>query len=243
MAKLDPRVKLLTLIIFSMLAVLSKDIVNMGIVLVSSLFLTLLLGGQLAVIFKKLKRFVQLLVFISIVQMIFIREGQPLIVINGVTIVYLEGLLRGVMSAMRFFVIIALASIMLSENTGKVVASLQKMKVPPTFCFMIKISLHFLPSFRESFKDSLVAIELRGVNLKKIKLGQRVSLYARLLTPVIGESIKNARELATCMQSRGFGVMKQRTIYADVKLNAKDYVAMAFIVAMGVAIGYIVMFL
>ena len=84
---------------------------------------------------------------------------------------------------------------------------------------MVSIGLRFIPMMRDEFRDSLTAIQLRGVVIKELRLRKRFRLYSYLLLPVIAASLQNARELAMSMEMRAFRAMRERTSYYSLALG------------------------
>ncbi len=231
MKNCDPRVKLLAIMLLTSLCILYTDILWMsGVALVSILF-CVTFGADYKLLWNKLKRFVTLLIGVCILQIIFVRTGEPIFEINGFVLVFSDGLLRGGTMALRFFVLISSAAIMAGENSRKVIASLSKMKLPYTFSFMIMITLRFIPFFSESFSDALTSLQLRGIELEKVRFTKKVKLYGHLLFPVVADAIIKSQDLSMAMEARGFRAMRRRTSYIDVRLNVRDITVMLFTVA------------
>lgn len=234
MTKLDPRAKLFAILLMTTSAILFQDVFYMAILAVLSLMFCAILGGNLQSFFKKIKSFVSLLVAVCFAQIIFRRTGEPLWTINDFTIIYLDGVIFGVSTALRFLIILCSASVMASENGKRVMTSLSKMKIPYTFIFMITIALRFLPTFRESFSDSLTAMQLRGIDLEKIKWSKKIKLFSSLILPVVATAIVSSQDIAMSAEARGFGASKKRSVLVDVKMRAWDYLSiLLFLVVFG----------
>ena len=69
----------------------------------------------------------------------------------------------------------------------------------------------------------VVALQLRGIDLKKIKLKEKLLTYKYLLLPITANSILRARELATAMEMKAFRAYPKRTSYRMLKMNIIDY--------------------
>ncbi|MEG2001902.1 MAG: energy-coupling factor transporter transmembrane component T [Clostridia bacterium] len=231
MTKLDPRVKLLVIVLMTSLAVIFPNVWFIATLSFLSLLICALLGGDLSALFHRYKGFVSLLFAVCAAQVIFRRTGQPLLTIGNFTLIYMDGVVFGVTTALRFFIILCSACIMAAENSKNVMTAMSKMKIPYTFIFMIMIAIRFLPTFRESFSDSLTAIQLRGIDVKKIKNSKKIKLYSSLILPVVATAIVNSQDLAMSAEARGFGASRMRTALNDVKMRAVDYVAMLFFIA------------
>ena len=232
MKTLDPRAKLLCIFLCTSLALVYKDAWSMAGLCAFTLLSAQVLGGDLISFYKKLRHLVTLLLSITVLQILFVRTGTPLVVIGRFTLVSWDGLLRGILAVLRYAIILASASVMAGENSRKVIQSLIQCGMPYTFAFMLQIALRFMPLFSQSFSDAMSAIQLRGVELREVPMKKRIGLYAHLLLPVIADAIIKSQDLATTMQARGFGAYKRRTSYLHIRLKAADWVAMAVLVAL-----------
>lgn len=220
---LDPRMKLFTIIIITTLALVFVDPLWMFGLALTAVLLDVLLGANFTVFFRRMRKFTHLLLIIILVQIVFVRTGTPVLSINNFTLIYNDGLMRGVNTGLRYFIILCSAAVMAGENSRRVIASLTQMKVPYMFAFMLMITLRFLPVFMESFTDAMTSIQLRGVELKKVKIGKKIKLYSYLLLPVVAEAIIKSQDLSIAMEARGFGAMKKRTTYFVVHMQKLDY--------------------
>ena len=229
---LDPRMKLLSIILLTSLALFIFDPLWMFILSAFAIILAVLLGADFASFFKRMKMFTQLIIVIVILQIAFVRSGAEILTINDFTLIYADGLMRGINSGMRYFIILCAAAIMAGENSRRVIASLTQMHIPYTFSFLVMTTLRFLPMFIESFSDAMVAIQLRGVEPKKVKMGKRVQLYSHLLLPVVADAIIKSKELSIAMEARGFGARECRSAYLILSMKKRDYWYMVLILAL-----------
>src|SRR5699024_6681825 len=110
-------------------------------------------------------------------------------------------------------------SVMVEENSRKVIVALTQMGIPYTFSFMLLTALRFLPLFRSAFSNALMAIQLRGIELNKIPWNKRFYFYSSLILPVVAGAVISAQQLATVMESRGFGALPKRTSYVQVAMK------------------------
>lgn len=228
--KFDPRVKLCAIITLTTLAIYFKDLRWMIFLSILTFGVSVFLDADFKSLFKRFKKFINLLVTICIVQIIFVRSGNVLLHLGNFNMIYYDGLARGLASGLRFFIILCSAAIMANENTRRVISSLNKMHIPYNFSFMVMIALRFLPMFTQTFKNALISIQLRGVDLKKVKMGKKVKLYSYLLLPVVSDAIVKSQELAMALEARGFGAYPTRTFYMDLKLSLKDKITISILV-------------
>ncbi len=234
MKNADPRVKLLWVFLITTAALIfSRPWWLFGLALFTSAGI-IFFGADPHSLRARLRRFLPLLFFIAVIHALFSRAGEPLLVFNGFALMTLEGLLRGAATMLRFFVILAAAAVMAAEENRRVIGALNQMRIPYLFSFLLTTALRFLPTFGQAFSQSLTAIQLRGVQLEKLSLRQKFSLYSYLFLPVVADSVGKAKMLAAVMEARGFGAFKKRTYYTQVRLSCFDWLLLGFLASTGV---------
>jgi energy-coupling factor transport system permease protein len=139
----------------------------------------------------------------------------------------LHGLLVGA-AVLECLVILMLGGAMLAAYPGHaLVQGMLQLRLPYQLAYMVSIGLRFVPQFSESFRDSLTAMQLRGVDLRRLKFRARLKIYTYLLMPTIAMGVSRARKLAMAMELRGFGAYEKRSSYAPLAMQTKDWLAFA----------------
>jgi len=92
---------------------------------------------------------------------------------------------------------------------------------------MVSIAIRFLPILKEEMSDMIIAIQLRGIDIKKVKLIKKIKIYKYIMLPIVTNSILKARELSLAMEMRGFRAYSTRTSYMVLKMNRLDYLIIA----------------
>lgn len=234
MSRIDPRVKLFWVMLCTSGALIFVRLPWMAGLLLFCLLGTFSFGADRKALRGRLARFLPLFLLILLVHIVFVRTGTPLLFIREYPIVTFDGLMRGATTLMRFFIILCSAAVMAGENTRRVLAAFSKMKVPYLFSFMLMIALRFLPTFSTSFSDALIALQLRGVELKRLSLVKKLRLYRDLLLPVVADAVVKSRVLAVVMEARGFGAMPRRTSYLEVRMTLRDWVLTGVLFVLGI---------
>ena len=111
------------------------------------------------------------------------------------------------------------------EKTAGGINALSQMGLPYTFCFSLHIAIRFVPFFAEAFSQALTALQLRGIDLRRVPLRKKLRLYSSLLLPVVTDAVVQARRLVITMEARGFGALPKRTLYQEVTMNTLDWLA------------------
>ncbi|MFZ5974003.1 MAG: energy-coupling factor transporter transmembrane component T family protein [Bacillota bacterium] len=233
--KLDPRSLLIVVLCLSTIVLAVQDIyylLGSGIITIA---VALLFGVNFWRLIKRFRRFIYLLLTISLVQSICTPDTHVLLSVFSINVFTAKGVLLGIKTFMRLLVIFTSASIMTTINYRDTVQGLVQWKVPHMIAFMVSIALRFLPIFSEELRDSLTALQLRGVNLKKIPFGKKIKVYVYLLTPVVMSVLKRAQNLSMAMEARAFGAYPTRVSYLVLKLRAGDYLVQSLSLAFSAA--------
>jgi len=225
---IDPRTKLIIVLCLSTLAILVKNILFLSGILLISIIISLFLKVDILQVLREIKRLLYVLLAIAIIQSIFSADGQALIRMGKLTVLTTIGLQKGLEFIIRVMIIISSATIITTSNSREIVQGLVQWKLPYEIAFMVSIGIRFLPMLREEIKDSIVAIQLRGVEIEKIPLRKRLYIYSRLFTPILISTIIKAQKLSMSIEMRGFRAYEQRTSYMVLKMSYVDYLIIFF---------------
>lgn len=223
MKKIDPRVKILFIVILTSLAVLAKDVVYLSIVLFFAIIINLCLRVDLIQGIKRIRHFFSIIIFITIVQSLTVKGGITLINIENVNILTTKGMFFALEFLLRMMIIVFSGTISFSTDGREMADGLLKLHLPYEFVFMSSITLRFLPIFREEFSSRINAISIRGINIKKLKLMKKIKLYSYLIAPTITGCIIRSEDLAISAHSRGFRADRHRTMYREFKMGIVDW--------------------
>jgi len=223
--KPDPRVIFaLTLVLSSFAVIIRRSVWLMLIQVVVVLVLALAMGVSFKLVFKRLKRLWQALIFVSIMRSIFTPSGTVLLEVAGIQLLTVGGIEVGVLVLLRLTLFIICGAMLTCYTVRSLIQGMVQIKMPYEVAYMISVGVRFIPKLAEELKDSLIAIQLRGVVIEELKLKKKLSLYTYLILPVIVSSMQNAKELAMSMEMRAFRAYKQRTSFFLLSLKKSDYV-------------------
>lgn len=222
MRKADPRVKLEFILLVTAAALILRSLPVLGVLAAAVAVLTMLYGGDLPGFFRRFKGFAAVLLGVAVLQLVFVRTGGAVLTLGGVTLIYSNGLLAAISAAVRFFVVLCASCVMAGEDMRRVTQALIQMKFPYVFVFMLSVALRFIPFFAQAFSQAMEAVQLRGVEFRRVPAAKRIRLFSYLLLPVTAEAIIRAQDISVSMEARGFGAYKQRGSLVTLKLSATD---------------------
>ena len=220
---IDPRTKLAIVALLSTLGLIYKDLLSLVIILSVAILIALALNSNFISVVSRLKKLLGLILVIAIIQSIFIKEGNSVISLGSLSLLTDIGIMKATEFILRLMIIIVSSVILTTSTSREIIQALIQMGLPYEIAFMGSISIRFLPLFKDEMRDMVVALQLRGIDLKKIKLKEKLLTYKYLLLPITANSILRARELATAMEMKAFRAHPKRTSYKILKMNIIDY--------------------
>ncbi|MFA9422927.1 MAG: energy-coupling factor transporter transmembrane protein EcfT [Sedimentibacter sp.] len=226
-SKIDPRTKLVMVLVLSTISLIYNDILTLITILSIALLCAFAMKSDLVAIFVRIKKIIRVMLAIAIVQSLFTKAGNPLIRIGNITIITDYGIVKSLEFMLRLGIIIASAAIITTSSSREIVQGLVQWHCPYEIAFMVSVSIRFLPIFKEEMTDMITAIQLRGIDLKKIKVKEKIKIYNYILFPVVTNSILKAKELSSAMEMRGFRAYNSRTSYMVLKMQNNDYAIIA----------------
>lgn len=221
---LDPRTKLLMVLILSTFALIFSELRALSLVLLTSIFIGFVIGSDFKSIVSRLKKLIYLILLIAIVQSLFTKTGKPIISIGRLTLITDYGIERSLEFILRIAIIVVSAGILTTSSSRDIVQGLIEMKIHYEIAFMVSIAIRFLPILKEEMMDSIIAIQLRGIDFKETKLRDKIKIYKYIFLPIVANSILKARELASAMEMRGFRAYSERSNFRILKMKKLDYI-------------------
>lgn len=243
-AELDPRSKLVVIACLSSSALIVSHWAFLTGLCLASFLLLMLFGISPMGIIKRTKVLLGMVVFIALMQSIFAPCGQPLLVFGGVQLITAGGLMRAVEFVLRMLIIIASAGILSTSSQREIIQGMIQWKLPYEIAFMVVMGIRFLPVFATEFKDAMIAVQLRGVELRKLPLRQKLEVMASLFQPVVAGALLKSKAIAMSIEMRGFRAYPTRSSYLQLELKGHDYAVMISAVAATVAMmgGYFLIY-
>ncbi|MFA5523767.1 MAG: energy-coupling factor transporter transmembrane component T [Tissierellales bacterium] len=236
MISLDPRTKIITVLIISSAAIILKELMYLFFLLLLTLFICKLLSISLFGAIKKLRKLWIFFLVLALIQSVFNPGGEAIIGIRGINVLTTNGLISGTSIILRMSIIIFSALIIASSPVLETVYGLIAMRLPYEIAFMVLLAIKFLPLFKEEFTDSIIAVQLAGEDLKRIPLGQKLSLYTYILTPSVIKALGKAKYISISMECRGFRSYPNRTSYCRLKMKKLDYLVILLVSLLSFAI-------
>ena len=251
--RLDPRVKIVLALLYIVIVFLCSNVLSMALLLVSAFALILMSRIPTNIVLKSIKPIVFIIAFTGIIN-IFWTEGvgSPLLDL-GFAQIYKEGIVNAIFLVVRIIVLIIGSSILLTYTTTpialtdgieRLLSPLKKLGLPVhDFAMIMTIALRFIPTLMEEADKIMNAQKARGADFTNGSLIQKAKALIPILIPLFSSSIRHALDLATAMECRCYKGGEGRTRMKILKCQASDIFALFLVIALGVAVVCINIFL
>jgi len=242
--RLDPRTKLIALIIYIIALFVAGSWVSYGIMFLFLATVIVLSTIPLKAIFKGMKPLVMILIFTGLLNLLFTTGETVLFTFWRITIT-LEGVIRAVFMVVRILMLISAtflltyttSPIQLTDGLESLLNPLKKIRVPVhELAMMMCIALRFIPTLIEETDKIICAQKARGADFETGNLLHRIKALIPILVPLFISAFRRADELATAMECRCYQGGEGRTKMKLLRYRREDYVAYLCLVLLLVAV-------
>ena len=243
--KLDPRTKLLAVVLYIVALFLAKSFVTYGIMFLLLAVSIAISKVPLKSIVRGLKPVVFIVVFTAILNL-FYTPGDHVLVKVWILTITLEGVFNAFFMVVRILMLIAgtflltytTSPILLTDALECLLGPLKKIKVPVHELAMImSIALRFIPTIIEETDKIMSAQRARGADFESGNLIQRAKALIPLLVPLFISAFRRADELAVAMECRCYHGGEGRTRLRQLHYVGRDYFVLVLFVVLTVLVG------
>ena len=242
--RLDPRAKLVALILYIVTLFVAKWFVTYALALVILAVVTAASTVKPKALLKGLKPILILLIFTGVLNM-FYTPGRELVSFWVFTITY-EGILHAFLMVIRIIMLIACTFLLtyttsplaLTDGLEGLLSPLKKIRVPVhELAMMMSIALRFIPTLIEETDKIMSAQRARGANFDTGNLVQKAKALIPLLVPLFISAFRRADELSTAMECRCYHGGEGRTRMNQLRFRTADGLFMLAALVLCVMVG------
>ena len=229
--RLDPRTKLVMLIVYIVALFSAVSWVSYGVMLLFLLTVIRISHIPFKSIVRGLKPLLMILVFTGVLNIFFSGGETVLVKFWGITIT-LEGLERAFFMVIRIMMLVTgtflltytTSPIALTDGLESLMGPLKKIRVPVhELSMMMCIALRFIPTLIEETDKIMSAQKARGADFESGSLMDRVKALIPILVPLFVSAFRRADELATAMECRCYHGGDGRTKMKLLRYRSWDY--------------------
>lgn len=231
--RLDPRTKLLFLIVYIVALFTANGWITYGLILVFLITVISVSKVPLKSILSGMKPLLLILIFTGVLN-IFFTPGQTVWVSVGFVKITQEGVIRAIFMMGRILMLITgtflltytTSPIALTDGLESLLNPLKKLHFPVhELSMMMCIALRFIPTLIEETDKIMSAQKARGADFETGNLFHRVKALVPILVPLFISAFRRADELATAMECRCYQGGDGRTKMKLLRFHRGDVIA------------------
>ena len=235
--RMDPRMKLILTIVYIVIIFLCKNFWSLGLVVLALVIIVALSKIPVKVILKSIKPIAIIITFTAVLNMFYVRTGDPLLDWKFIHITT-GGVITAVFMIIRICALVVASSLLtyttsptlITDGIEQLFSKIKFMRNGVhTIAMMMTIALRFIPTLIEEFEKITNAQKARGADLETGNLVQRAKALIPVLVPLFITSFRRAYELAFAMECRCYHGAEGRTRMKLMKYTKLDAFGFAFI--------------
>ena len=243
--RLDPRTKLLAVILYIVALFNAQGVVTYAIV--AALLALCILVSRVP--FRSLTRGLKpiyIIVAFTAIMNLFFTSGTPLGAGWLLSHITQEGLRSAIFMVLRIVMLImgtflltyTTSPISLTDGLESLLSPLKKLRLPVhELAMMMSIALRFIPTLIEETDKIMSAQRARGADFESGNLMQRAKAMIPLLVPLFISAFRRADELAVAMECRCYHGGEGRTRLRQLKYGGNDWIALILFLVITAAVG------
>ena len=231
--RLDPRTKLLMVIVYIVALFLCKWFVSYGVALAFLVMVIILSKIRLKALFKGLKPLLIIILFTAILN-IFYTDGTVLVEF-WIFRITREGLINAFFLVLRIMLLVmgtflmtyTTSPIALTDGLESLLSPLKKLHFPVhELAMMMSIALRFIPTLIEETDKIISAQKARGADFETGNIFRRAKALIPILVPLFVSAFRRADELATDMECRCYHGGKGRTKLKQLHYRRREILSL-----------------
>ena len=234
--KLDPRTKLLFLILYVVTVFLAQNFYALGACALVFVLVACFSGVPIHKLLRSVKGVLFLLVFMGALNL-FLYDGETIWWEWKFIVISKEAVYYTIFLAARLFLLVLGSSLLtltttpvsLADGIESLLSPLKAIRFPVhELALIMSIALRFIPILTDETARIMNAQKARGADFESGSLIQRVKAVLPILIPLLISAFRRADELGDAMDARCYSGSKVRTKYKKLTYGWRDLVAAIF---------------
>lgn len=231
--KLNPVTKLVAAFMYGIAAIICNNVyAEVGFIV-----LMILISATAGIVKRAIyltRNLMILGLIMFVIQLFFVRSGDPLLVIGGAVLFTTGGLKSALLLSLR--VIAAMLPLMLlfaiTQMNDLCNAMVKRLHLPYRYAFIVTTAFRFVPIFATEFHDIQDAQKARGVDFDTKNIIRKLKLIAPLCVPLLVSSLKKVDVSAMSAEMRGFELRGYESGYKQYPFGIRDLITIIVLVVL-----------
>ena len=231
--RLDPRTKLLMVVVYIVALFLAKWWVSYGVMLAFLVTAVVLSHIKPKALFRGLKPLIVIMIFTALINL-FYSDGEVLVKF-WIFRITREGIVQAAFLVLRIMMLVTgtflltytTSPIALTDGMESLLSPLKKLHFPVhELSMMMSIALRFIPTLIEETDKIISAQKARGADFESGNIFRRAKALVPILVPLFVSAFRRADELATAMECRCYHGDEGRTKLKQLHYRARDIITL-----------------
>ena len=231
--RLDPRTKLLMVILYIVALFLCKWFISYAVALAFLVTAVVLSKIRPKALFKGLKPLLIIIIFTAVLNL-FYTDGTVLVKF-WIFKITREGIINAFFLVLRIMLLVmgtflltyTTSPIALTDGLESLLSPLKKLHFPVhELAMMMSIALRFIPTLIEETDKIISAQKARGADFETGNIFRRAKALIPILVPLFVSAFRRADELATAMECRCYHGGKGRTKLKQLRYHGRDVITL-----------------
>ena len=237
--RLDPRTKLLMVILYIVSLFLCEWFISYGVALAFLITAVVLSKIRPKALFKGLKPLLIIILFTAVLNL-FYTDGTVLVKF-WIFKITREGIINAFFLVLRIMLLVmgtflltyTTSPIALTDGLESLLSPLKRVGFPVhELAMMMSIALRFIPTLIEETDKIISAQKARGADFETGNIFRRAKALIPILVPLFVSAFRRADELATAMECRCYHGGKGRTKLKQLHYRRRDVITLLLGVAL-----------
>lgn len=241
--KLDPRIRVLTSIWLMILCFSVQTYIQTAISFALVFFLFATNGFSFRSVRKIIVPFSIFLLLLTLVNMLFYRQGEPIAQLGPITITdmgialsLLYSYRLGLMFMLGAFLIKTTTQTEIADSFESLLSPLRVIGVPVReIALVFSLALRFIPTLTEEARQLKEAQLSRGASLNTGSIWSRISALIANIIPIFAGAIRHADALSLALEARGWNMSEKRGHLHPMRMHIHDWIYLLLIAGLTVA--------
>lgn len=240
--KMDPRAKILLIVLLIVFLFLVKSFYSLGFMAVFILLVLSVTKVPFKTYIKNLKAILPIIIFTALINM-FYSDGGTVIFKFWIFTLNTAGIYKAAFMTLRILLLILISSVLTyttspNDLTDAIERLFSFLKIfglqnaVHTIAMMMTIALRFIPTLIEETEKIMNAQKARGADLESGNLVEKIKALIPILIPLLISSVMRAYQLAEAMECRCYNGGEGRVRMKQLRYSLLDYCGFAVCISM-----------
>ncbi len=189
-----------------------------------------------------MRRFLQIgggLMVISILQIVFRREGDVILSYRGFNLIYASGLMEAILLWIRFMLLFVMATLISYSSVFYLYRFLVSIHIPLNISMLFSTTIRLIPFIYLEARRILWFFLFRGIRFNELSLKNKLISLKKILYSLLMKSVHYISYSGLALELRGYGVTDYRKMPIPYPLTRSDYIFIAILIAVNILFGMV----